>query len=530
MGQLRFRVPNAQSYDSQIWSTAFVSGIEGIPWASRNWFENDCLVIDRSVDESGKLSIVWPTDEYGPIMLSTASLRCQNAPYWLHVELARGTIHRIRGRGVDWLRLGLKLPEAYTSLMDRAVSAFVQAVLTTDDPGRCVAFAQSAIDFAIGASKPLSRAFISQSLQARHQAEKQLSTLLGVKLIPNKNWQNDIEAIVPAINTIHISMELGQIESESKSATFAIIDKQLDWARKNSMRIFAGPLVNLQAHAIPKWLYLFDDFDSLYDAVCKHAVQMVERYRGQVHLWSAAAGLNAPNTLGISDEQVLHLAVGVIQAVRRCDPKTPVVLTIDSPWAEYLGQKADGISPLHFADALIRADLGLSGLGLELNLNYWPGGSMPRDLIDVSDLIDHWNILGLPLLAQISGPCNLQADPNSIAKSCIVSNWAYPVCANWDQSQMSDSGSIEVTDSITVGLNVAEQEKAFSQVRRDRMPVNGLEVVQMLLAKSNVHGIIWNQYSDRDEHTYPNAGLISASGKHRSLLDGLARLRQLHIH
>jgi hypothetical protein len=95
---------------------------------------------------------------------------------------------------------------------------------------------------------------------------------------------------------------------------------------------------------------------------------------------------------------------------------------------------------------------------------------------------------------------------------------------------MSDSGSIEVSDSITVGPNVTEKEKAFSQVRRDRMPVNGLEVVQMLLAKSNVHGIIWNQYSDRDEHTYPNAGLIAPSGKHRSLLDGLARLRQLHIH
>jgi len=164
--------------------------------------------------------------------------------------------------------------------------------------------------------------------------------------------------------------------------------------------------VNLQPHAVPKWLYLLSDFQSLYDAACAHATQMVERYRGQVHLWSAAAGLNAPNTLGITDEQVLHLAVGVIQAVRRADPKTPVVLTVDAPWAEYLGQKADGISPLHFADALIRADLGLSGLGLELNLNYWPGGSMPRDLVDISDLIDHWSILGLPLLAQVSEPCH----------------------------------------------------------------------------------------------------------------------------
>jgi hypothetical protein len=130
MGQLRFRVPNAQSYDPQIWSTAFVSGIEGIPWASRNRIENDCLVVERTVNESGKLSIVWPTEEYGPIMLSTASLRCQQDPYFLHIELARGTIHRIRGRGVDWQRLGLKTPEAFTSLMDQAVSAFVQSLFT----------------------------------------------------------------------------------------------------------------------------------------------------------------------------------------------------------------------------------------------------------------------------------------------------------------------------------------------------------------------------------------------------------------
>jgi hypothetical protein len=528
MGQLRFRVPNAQSYDPQIWSTAFVSGIEGIPWASRNRIENDCLVVERTVNESGKLSIVWPTEEYGPIMLSTASLRCQQEPYFLHIELARGTIHRIRGRGVDWQRLGLKTPEAFTSLMDQAVSAFVQSLLCTDNPERCIALAQSAIDLAVSASKPLARAFISQSLQARHQAEKQLSTLLGIKLVPNADWEKDANAVVPAINTIHVSMEMGQIENESKNDTLQIIDAQLAWARKNGLRIFAGPLINLQTHALPKWLYLFNDFESLYEAACKHAVQVVERYRGQVHLWSAAAGLNAPNSLGITDEQVLHLAVGVIQAVRRCDPKTPVVLSIDAPWAEYLGQKADGISPLHFADALIRADLGLSGLGLELNLNYWPGGSLPRDLIDISELIDHWNILGLPLLAQVSGPCNLLADEHALAKSTIVSNWTYPDVAGWEQCQMSDSGSLEAA-SPSASATASDLEK-YQPARRDRMPVNGLEVIQMLLAKSNVHGIIWNQFSDRADHAYPNAGLISPTGKHRSLLDGLARLRQLHVH
>jgi hypothetical protein len=108
MGQLRFRISNAQDYDPHIWQTAYFSGLEGIPWSSRNRLDGDTLIVDRSVNESGKLSIVWPTQEYGPLLVSTASLRCQEQPYILPLELARGTIHRIRGRALDWQRIGSK--------------------------------------------------------------------------------------------------------------------------------------------------------------------------------------------------------------------------------------------------------------------------------------------------------------------------------------------------------------------------------------------------------------------------------------
>lgn len=519
MGQLRFRVFNAQAYDTHIWQTAFVSGLEGIPWASRNRLDGDTLSIDRTVTESGKLSIVWPTEEYGPLLLSTASLRCQNEPYILPLELARGTIHRIRGRALDWQRIGLRVPDYFHSTMDKGLSVFVDALLAAQDLKRCTELAQQAIDLAVSASKPLGRAFVSQSLQARHQSEKQLTTLLGVKLTPSASWKLDASALLPAINTLNLSMELGQIEGDSRGDHLKTIESQLDWARDNSLRVFGGPLLNLQPHAIPRWLYLFSDFESLYEASCKHATQVVERFRGQVHLWTAACGLNTPNTLGLSDEQVLHLAVGVIQAVRRADPKTPVIVTIDSPWAEYLGQKGDGISPLHFADALVRADLGLSGLGLELNLNYWPHGSLPRDLIDLSDLIDHWNILGLPLLIQLSTPCSAANDPKCTSKASIVSQWGYPIPRDWAVHATQDSGAIDPDCALEPGNDNGKV----------RLPINGLEAVQMLLAKTNVHGIIWNQFEDRDEHVYPNAGLIAAGGRKRSLLDGLTRIRQLHV-
>jgi len=513
MGLMRFRVPNASEYDPQIWSTAFISGLEGVPWACRNRLVDDCLSIERTVNESGKLSIVWPTEDYGPIVLTTGSLRCIDQPYWLQLELARGSLHRVRGRGLDWQRVGLKLPNAYSELIDEAMDLFIRAATSADSPGEMCTLAQRSIDKSIGASRPLSRAFVSQSLQARHQQEKQFSALLGVRTAPEPFWKPAAELALPATNTLNVSMELADIEATRYDEAVAILDDQIEWARIHGLRVFGGPFLNLQSHAIPKWFYLFNDFDSLYRSVVEHTTKLVDRYRGRIHLWNAAAGLNAPNPLGLNDEQVLQLAVGVIQAVRRSDPKTPVILSIDAPWAEYLSTKPDGISPLHFADALVRADLGLSGLGLELNLNFWPIGSLPRDLVDISDLIDHWNILGLPLLVSVTTPSTIANDSLALAKCNVVSGWNYPRRNDNSESQ-TESAKLEADDTSNASP----------------MSANGLEVVRMLLAKNNVHGIIWNQLSDRGNHAFPNSGLFDANGAQRSLLEGLVQLRRMHIH
>jgi hypothetical protein len=141
-------------------------------------------------------------------------------------------------------------------------------------------------------------------------------------------------------------------------------------------------------------------------------------------------------------------------------------------------------------------------------------------LIDVSDLIDHWNVLGLPLLVQLCSPGSLQSDDRCESKAAIVSSWAYPVPDLWTPDMLENSPTMG-SDRI---LDPPENLKKI------RLPINGLEVIQMLLAKTNVHGIIWNQYSDRQEHVYKNAGLIGEGGQRRTLLDGLARLRQLHVH
>ena len=80
------------------------------------------------------------------------------------------------------------------------------------------------------------------------------------------------------------------------------------------------------------------------------------------------------------------------------------MISFDQPWAEYLAKEDFDLSPLHFADALVRADLGVAGVAMEMNLGYWPGGTQPRDLLAISRHLDRWSLLGIPLLAYLTLP------------------------------------------------------------------------------------------------------------------------------
>ncbi len=501
MGELRFHVPNASQLDAQLFSSSYVIGIEGIPWACRSSVQEDRLTITRSIEESGRFSIVWPTSEFGPILLTTASLRCDDTEYLLPLELARGTLHRIRSRALDWQKLGLKIPEPFHPVMEKALQYFIQASIDQSDRVACCRRAQTAIEFALASTRPLCRAFISQSLQARHQQEPKLNTLMGVRIGSRDEWRPHQKQLLEVMNMAVLGLDWGKLTSDPGAANFESIDDQVEWARENSLRVCAGPLISLQPHAAPSWLHLLDHPDKMIAAACDFTKRCVERYRGKINLWNAATGLNTPNDLGLSDDQVLRLAVAVIQTIRRLDERTPVILTLDLPWAEYLGQKSDAISPLHFADALTRTDLGLSGLGVEINIGYSPGGSFPRDLVEISDLVDQWSILELPLMAMLVAPNDSQSDAQAFSKYGLVSQWKTPVIE-----------PLEATGSAT-----------------GQAP-NGLDLFQVLLAKPNIHGIVWNQLCEKVPHPFPNSGLVQAQGNPRPLFEALARLRSLHVH
>lgn len=493
MGVLCFHVPNAEQLDPLVFETAYVTGIEGIPWPCASARRGDQFIIQRDIDESGKLHIVWPTRTYGNVTLMTTSLKVDSSVYHLPLELCRGTVSRLRNQIFEWQRIGLRVAQSTIQLSDQALDGFIKAVTTPDNDAGRTALTQEAIELGLRGANELCEAFSSQMFDVRKLNENRLSTLLGLSLPPALSLSSITDAVCTAFNLVNLPIDLAAVESSSGKRDFSPFDRQLQWARENNFRISCGPLMKFRPGCLPRWMVLLGEgFETVLSAACAHAEETVNRYRGKVHLWNCGSGLNVPGELDWNDEQVLRLAVSLIQTVRRTDPRCPVLLTIDQPWSEYLRASAEGISPLHFADALIRADLGLSGLALELNLNSWPDGSLPRDPLEISRLIDRWSTLGLPLMITLTLPTETQPDEMVMVDRRPVTSWKNPLHV----------GPIESTTET---------------------------IVRLLLAKQSVHALIFNQATDQLPHEFPHGGLWDAHGKPKPLLSQVARLRQQYL-
>ncbi len=497
MGQFRFNVSDTLGVDPRVWQTAYITGIEGVPWHCQHSIESDQFIIMREIDESGKVNIVWSTRAVGNVCLSTSSLRERHEPYGLAVELARGTVGRLQWQTAEWQRIGLKVPDEFFPLAEESLRTFLRSVTFSREIRQQENLAGQSIELALKASNLLCQAFAEQALTGRRQNEDgPLTTLLGVSLPSQIDLSTYSDKLRSSFNVFNVKPDFGQVERSSGLSSFSEFDAQVQWATEHQLKLILGPLVDFRPSRFPQWMVLLgEDYKSILNAACRHAEKVVERYRGKAHIWNCAVGLNSPSSMHWSDEEVLRMAVAVVSTVRQADKRTPVVLTVEQPWGEYLREHAGGISPIHFADALIRADLGISGLALELSFDAWPGGSFFRDLIDVSRLVDRWAMLGMPLIIYVTSPTDAATRSGS-----RVSDWRSSRDSNSSEFVPSDLG-----------------------YEPGCLPPEAL--VAMLLSKPSIHAVIWDQLSDKYPGATPSSGLWDGSGRPKELLTELSELR-----
>lgn len=474
MGLVRFLVPLAEFLPAEGPKRAFLSALDQLPWQTRVTSTDTGLVVERAENESGYFHILWTTATRGAVVLITGTIAEREASYNLPVELARGVICRLRNQVGGWEAAGLTPPSAVTALLKVAMQHFIAAATSQDRPKEAAAQAQEAIEAALVGSDLLVDAFADQAIQIRKGESQRLPILFGGSLdnaAPSDAWSS---LYVSAFNAVQIPCNWAQVEPQEGRRRWDSVDAQLSWSAANELRIVGGPLVKLDQASIPDWLYLFEgDFTNVLSLVTEQIRAVVSRLRGRVHLWNCAARINTAEVLSLSEEDMLRLAVRAVETVRSTDNRTPLIITFDQPWGDYLGQMERDYPPLNFADLLVRSDLGLAGIGLELNLGVGSQFTLPRDAMELSRQIDRWSVLGLPLVVFLTIPS--------------------------DEEGFTLTGQLAWLRSY----------------------------LQLLAAKSVVHGIIWNQLRDATAPNGNSRGLLNASGQPKQSLTALTEFRKM---
>lgn len=490
MGQMRFRLHDQSRIPEGGLERIYVAGSEEIPWATRAVWQGDELVVERSINDSGSVFVPWIVQGQGQCFLATATLMERSQPYVLEVELARGLIQRIRNRLFIWEWLGMNTPDDLKSRLAEATQKFSRAATGQGNIAQASEMANEAIAQALEMADEMVNAYARQASVSRMQ-QTPVSTLLGVSLGPKLPSVEVRRKLVEACNIIQIPIAWRAIEQREGKRNWKHTDEQLAWCQQAGLKVSAGPLLQMDDRGIPDWMVLWDgDFDNLMKLFLDHVRAVVSRYAGRVHLWQVASRVNTGKLLSLEEEQRLHLVAHALDLVRRLDPRTPTVVSFDQPWAEYLAQQGDDLSPASYADALVRADLGISGFALEVNAGFHPGGSVHRPTFEWGRLLDQWSLWGLPLMVCLSTASNTTRDP-AARKNIDVSLPAGMEGTN-DDPQRHWAGS----------------------------------VLPMLLARSAVQVVLWNQLTDGEPHEFPHAGLFDAKHQPKPTLRLMRDLRK----
>lgn len=477
MGEFKFRIPEYWEFEKRHAACVHVIGLDGMPSQCRIQIDGRILTIMRSRNESGKVYCPFPFEQFGELLVATGSLPERDQPYSLVIELARGTLNRLNNQYWIWREGGLDSPSGFFERQQTATNLLAESVFTSDD----------------AAADQLAR----QSIETAMEAIFQLGSAFAEKVVPlreaetseNPFWMAACIRDADQLNDVISSQAADLIEFECAPQE---PHDPADAAHADTTPVFPcdvvlGPLLDASPGGRVAPTEMFDDFDSRKRQILLDCRGVLDRAPAETAMLHLACGLNGIGHRQLSYPQQLRLLVDLLNLVDDHSIAAPVMISFDYPWGERLAWSVGGTHPLQVADSLLRQAVAVSYLGLDINLDYWPGGSIARDPFQWLDLVDIWSQFGLPLVLCLRIP------------ECV-------------EAPLAGENSRNGHNEVRAGSTSAQRLQLLEHV------------LPMMLARPMVAGIIFRQWSDSDDPRFPCGGLVTTDDQAKEIL---ARLRDM---
>jgi hypothetical protein len=371
------------------------------------------LRCERTGGESGQMRILWPRFDYSTQVAHTTCLREQASPYSLELELARGQISRLRNQLFAWQSAGLQTTPQLDQLVQESHRAFRSGVLRIESPETSSGAALVAIDLASRAADQMCQLYTEQRIGYRRSRSSRLPVFLGCQL---QDAPKNPEAFCGAFDAVRVATNWNQLEHADGEYGWDRLDRLVSWAQDQKLFITGGPLVDLTQDHFPEWLRIWTgDAVNMQSFVSDFVETVVGRYVGRIRHWEVVMGANRGGVTELDEEQRLNLVARAIQAAKQVDEHVQISIRVVQPWGEYLSQTRNRLSPIQFVDTLRRCGIRMGEINLDIRVGSIPALTLWRDALSVSQLLDHWSFLQLPINVMLSLPStpDLSADPEA---------------------------------------------------------------------------------------------------------------------
>ena len=488
MAQVKFLL-NAP--ESQGWSLdpklIHVLDLERTPYQVKTRFENGLLICQTATPESLRVQVPWSLPGQDPVILGTSTLPTQTEPYLLVLELARGRLTELRHFFMDGPAIGNR--QVPKGLLE-AHRTFVKAVMNRNDIEQCAVLATRSLEQSMELARSHLRHVIHPEKTDLLVSKKLCIDVTGVSEADARlNWA------IGHANACRIGPLWRELMPLENKIDWSAWDLPVSRVYDSGLKVHAGPLIDFSEAGLPTWLSHYDDITQLSRVVANYVFYVVKNLKSKVQVWHVVRRPAMGKVCGLSEEQQIKITVAAIQAVSQAAPDAKIVVDLTTPWAEWLSQDGFELGPLHLADTLARADHGVTGIGLELALGYPSPGSHRRELIDVSKMLDLYQLINLPLHLSLSMPSQLAA-------------------------------TLTPQHPPLQGLIAADTRQWPSGCTEADQAELAMSVLRLASSKSIVESLTWSRLCDDQPGEFLHSGLFRADGQPKLLALELERVRQ----
>ena len=466
MGEFRFRLPSEWEPTNSQAKSIHVIGLDGVPSPCRVSTDGDgFLSIARNRDESGKVFMAFPFDGFGEFTVGTGTLPESQKPYQLLIELARGTLNRLRNQISIWQEGGLEISTEVREQVGQATRLLSEAIMETD-PKKSDEGSKEALHISMAANLNVSKQFGNEVSKYR-TSQPDMPRFWFANAVSTGDVKSEDCSTEP-FHLVQVSPEL----ADSAAAA-------------GNKRMIVGPFLDASPGGIQDEIVELDDFFARRDYILNRCRKTIRNLNPSSSLLHVVSGLNGMGHRHLSYPQQTQITSDMLNLIDESQVDVPMMVSFDYPWAERLAGAVGGAHPLQIADSLLRQGVPINFIGLDVNLDYWPCGSVVRDPLQWIDMIDIWSQLGLPLIFCFRMP--------TMAKETVPRS---DQLINEVRSQLSDEQRLSILETL----------------------------LPMIVARPGVHGFVWRQWSDADDQRFPGAGLVTEAGEEKPILEMLRRV------